>query len=657
VAAIDLWGHGTASHGAGGHAAEQAPSELVDIAREVSAAVDALQWQEFGVIGYSFGAVIGALVAATNSRVLWSVLGGMGTDTLDLDRSAELARLLDEASRTGESSDGTVSFALSRGRNAAALGSLVRSLPGCLDGMVLDSDRHSLVVGDADSPESAATLATALGGLTLTQIAGDHVSVFLDASFLEAALSIAESRWQVARRPASKHRPVLIVMSGPPGSGKTSVARELAARHGAVVVSSDSVRRELFSQPSYTLAESVAAYDACIAQTVEALHQGSLVVFDATNLRKSPGKPDASRALIEQAWALGAHVVVTRLTAPIDELERRVAARLESVRADDDASEADIAVLRSFDGAQGPRLAIEIDTQEFDPVGVAGLLAPLVHGGVSPLVADAHIALHHSLQRGAQAVARGENEHPDARYWQRVIDGQIARDAADPIMLNRWAMSTMLDAASGSEVVPQAAAERIAALAGVHCAWPVMHAGIAHTYGYLLSGVPTPYGYKRDRWVNEAVASLLAVDARTLGAHPATGTLLSNLTSELDRAVDRVRAGTVTPGTGVVATIIEERVHRADAPVLRTYLIPGDSGVRRAPTDTTLLIYTIEHEARFGVGERLVTAFPVSDDFASSLVESCAEDVEIVGSYNVDSGLPAAARGTRRMMHAGVETH
>ena len=57
-----------------------------------------------------------------------------------------------------------------------------------------------------------------------------------------------------------------------------------------------------------------------------------------------------------------------------------------------------------------------------------------------------------------------------------------------------------------------AAVIRAAAAAGLAAAFPVGNAGLLHVYGYWFSDEPTPYGFKRDRWVDGALAGALTGD-------------------------------------------------------------------------------------------------------------------------------------------------
>ena len=55
-------------------------------------------------------------------------------------------------------------------------------------------------------------------------------------------------------------------------------------------------------------------------------------------------------------------------------------------------------------------------------------------------------------------------------------------------------------------------------------------AALNHTYGYLFSEVPTPYGYKRARFVKGIIEKGFGLPVGLFSGIPQKGTLLSNLT-------------------------------------------------------------------------------------------------------------------------------
>jgi predicted kinase len=74
--------------------------------------------------------------------------------------------------------------------------------------------------------------------------------------------------------PQPHPRPVLVVLSGLPGSGKSTVAHALRGRVDAAVVQSDVVRKLLFPFPHYTSEESAWVF-AAIHRVVETAAPGS----------------------------------------------------------------------------------------------------------------------------------------------------------------------------------------------------------------------------------------------------------------------------------------------------------------------------------------------------------------------------------------------
>src|SRR5207237_346252 len=112
---------------------------------------------------------------------------------------------------------------------------------------------------------------------------GEHVAMALAAHDL--ALSYA-------RAPRA---PVLAVMCGYSGTGKSTVAKELARRLPAILISSDAVRKELagvraserLGQEHYTEDKTAAVYEAIYRRGEGFLRHGENVILDATFLSES----------------------------------------------------------------------------------------------------------------------------------------------------------------------------------------------------------------------------------------------------------------------------------------------------------------------------------------------------------------------------------
>jgi len=103
---------------------------------------------------------------------------------------------------------------------------------------------------------------------------------------------------------------------------------------------------------------------------------------------------------------------------------------------------------------------------------------------------------------------------------------QIAADAAAG-RFARWGRSTVVDENTREPVLSRELFDGLHELAGLGgsagevagagadagIAWPIGNAGLLHVYGYLLSTVETPYGRKRDRWLDGGVARAFGLPA------------------------------------------------------------------------------------------------------------------------------------------------
>jgi predicted kinase len=92
---------------------------------------------------------------------------------------------------------------------------------------------------------------------------------------------------------------MLIIVCGLPGSGKTTLAEALSRRVGAVHISSDAVRKEMFPRPVYSDEEKGKVYGELASRARRLLSEGRKVVVDATFYKK--GQREAMRAIADEA--------------------------------------------------------------------------------------------------------------------------------------------------------------------------------------------------------------------------------------------------------------------------------------------------------------------------------------------------------------------
>ena len=129
--------------------------------------------------------------------------------------------------------------------------------------------------------------------------------------------------------------PCMAVLSGLPGSGKTTFARKLAARVPLTIVESDALRQALVAHPKYSANENKRLFAAIHVLAHELLLDGISVLVDATNLRES--NRTELYALAERA---GVRLFIVSVEAPKEVIRERLEQRslhpdpLESSTAD-----------------------------------------------------------------------------------------------------------------------------------------------------------------------------------------------------------------------------------------------------------------------------------------------------------------------------------
>ena len=151
------------------------------------------------------------------------------------------------------------------------------------------------------------------------------------------AAADAHAHLDIARRHLRSGAVRLILVGGGPGTGKTTLARSLAERVGAEVVSTDDVRAELvrrgeltgtpgtLDEGLYAAANVDAVYDAVLRRAHLGLCEGRSVILDGT--WRDGGHRDAARRLAEDVSAV---LLQFACTAPQDASVERIRARTET---------------------------------------------------------------------------------------------------------------------------------------------------------------------------------------------------------------------------------------------------------------------------------------------------------------------------------------
>jgi len=232
---------------------------------------------------------------------------------------------------------------------------------------------------------------------------------------------------------------------------------------------------------------------------------------------------------------------------------------------------------------------------------------------------------------------------------------QIAENSRYPKMLGLWGESYNFDEHARRRIVHPAIVQLIGRIAGIEMKGRIVHAGLQHTYAYLFSLIDTPYGFKRERWVETGLEQGLAVDEDALGPCPRQGTLLSNATYLLGRIAFRGRRKELA--------VLRQHRHLVDEDllglpfrsmksqkILERFRAPSESGKHRdvtlhtdlvrlpfdkqtAQNASTLLAYSIVDQSK--PSAQLITAFTVTAASVQELLRlKTGERVEINVKFN-----------------------
>lgn len=168
-----------------------------------------------------------------------------------------------------------------------------------------------------------------------------------------------------------RNAPALVIMSGLPGSGKTTFVHMLRARVPMEHVESDAIRRSLFAIPTYSSEESGRVFAAVERRAAAAIDAGNDVVVDATNLRRADRK-----RFLRLAAQRCATLVCVRITAPDDVIRARLASPRDGFsQAGADVFEAMKGRAQRFDTAH-----LVVDTR-FDVAPSVEMVAAIVEAG------------------------------------------------------------------------------------------------------------------------------------------------------------------------------------------------------------------------------------------------------------------------------------
>ncbi|MBE0481207.1 MAG: ATP-binding protein [Dehalococcoidia bacterium] len=125
-------------------------------------------------------------------------------------------------------------------------------------------------------------------------------------------------------------RPVFVLVSGLPGTGKTYFSRRLGERLPSVIVESDALRKVLFAHPTYRPEESQRLFTATHHLIEGLLKGGRSVIFDATNVLEQH-----RQHLYRIAEKLGVRLIIVHVEAPHEVVRERLEDRSVHRRPDE----------------------------------------------------------------------------------------------------------------------------------------------------------------------------------------------------------------------------------------------------------------------------------------------------------------------------------
>ncbi|MEE8471136.1 MAG: ATP-binding protein, partial [Dehalococcoidia bacterium] len=142
----------------------------------------------------------------------------------------------------------------------------------------------------------------------------------------EVVNDVRKLKQELEELPEASASPVLVVVSGLPGTGKSYFSRKLAERLPSVVVESDALRKRLFPAPRYSAQESDHLFRTCHCLMEELLGSGISVILDATNLVELHRE-----RLYHIAERLQVKLMMVQVEAPQELVRERLQNRLDGV--------------------------------------------------------------------------------------------------------------------------------------------------------------------------------------------------------------------------------------------------------------------------------------------------------------------------------------
>lgn len=239
------------------------------------------------------------------------------------------------------------------------------------------------------------------------------------------------------------------------------------------------------------------------------------------------------------------------------------------------------------------------------------------------------------------------------------LSEQIERDRESPA-LDLWATSVNYDENAKTRITDRKLLNAIGRIARCPIRYGnAYHAGLLHTYGYLLSQVDTPYGKKHERWTSGQLELGLGLPSGSLLDYGGESSLLQNATYLFSSLAGNRQS--VAEIKYLHPSIRDYDTSRLERRLIRE--VVEIQGGDRFELDTHLISFPVSssgqvallvYGVRLGGGPfRLVTGFPLSEESVGQLLaeEHFGIARSIRPRYNaLVEGFPAEAFGTRELI-------
>ena len=212
---------------------------------------------------------------------------------------------------------------------------------------------------------------------------------------------------------------------------------------------------------------------------------------------------------------------------------------------------------------------------------------------------------------------------------------QIVSDSLDHSLVTFWGKSLNFDSGAKKKILDDKVMSDLQSQFDVHNDNRVVHAGIAHSYGYLFSILNTPYGFKRKRWIDPTLNFAFSLKNQSLSPESLEGGLLSNLTYFIGRIAFKTKDDqnklsflkNVSPEIlsfdykMFSPVVLEEQIvkNKKITEILRTTLVKLPQKRANEENDFLLIYSIFNPELR---KELLITAFPIKNDAYNSITST-----------------------------------